>query len=92
MPLTQRLTFIAPLRKAGRLQVPAIIREQFKLDTTQTLKITITRPGTLGAEKTFFGKMRKDGTITAPLLTLAMLKEDKPNLEDYPIEVILEPP
>jgi hypothetical protein len=36
--------------------------------------------------------MRKDGTITAPLLVLAMLKEDKPSLEDYPIEVILEPP
>ena len=91
MPLTQRLTFTAALRKAGRLQVPAIIREHFKLDTTQTLKITITRPGTLRADKTFFGKMRKDGRIVIPLLIIHLLQIDESPITGHILEVTLEP-
>lgn len=91
MPLNQRVTFKAPLRKLSRLRVPRIIRQQFKLETTQTLKVTITLADSLGAKESFYAKMRKDGNITVPPTALALLRENRPSLENCPIEVTLEP-
>ncbi len=91
MPLTQRVTFKAPLRKDSRLRIPRVIRGQFKLETNQVLKVTVTVAGTLGVKESFFGKMRKDGSITIPPIIVILLKGDRPSLENNPIEVTLEP-
>jgi hypothetical protein len=91
MSLDQNLTFIAPLRKINRIQIPKLIQEHFKLETTQTLRIAITIAESLGAKQTFLGKMRKDGCITVPPNTLIMLKEDRPTLESHILEVTIEP-
>jgi hypothetical protein len=91
MLLNQRVTFKAPMRKRSRLQVPKIIREQFKLETTQNLKVTLTVCGAVGAKEIFLSKIRKDGSITVPLLTVAILKGAEPSLENHALEVTLEP-
>jgi len=67
------------------------MREQFKLETTQTLKVTLTVCGAIGAKEIFLSKTRKDGCITVPLLAVAILKGAEPTLENHAIEVTLEP-
>ena len=91
MPLDQNVTFKTPLRKNSRLRVPRVIRGQFKLEPTQILKVTITLADTLGVHESFFGKMRKDGIITIPPVSISMIKEDRPSLENRILEVIIEP-
>ncbi len=91
MPLNEQVTFKVPLRKFSRLRIPKIIRQQFKLETTQNLKITITVANALADKETFFGKMRKDGYITVPPNPLFLLKEDRPTLENHLLDVTLEP-
>ena len=71
--------------------MPRVIRWQFKLETTEVLKVTVSPVGLTGVRESFFGKMRKDGCITIPTLVLALLKKEKPSLEGYALEVTLEP-
>ena len=77
MPLDQTVTFKTPLRKSSRISVPRVIRGQFKLEPTLILKVTITLADTLGNKDSFFGKMRKDGYITIPPVSISMIKEDR---------------
>jgi hypothetical protein len=91
MPLDQAVTFKTPLRKSSRISVPRVIRGQFKLEPTLILKVTITLADTLGNKDSFFGKMRKDGYITVPPVSISMIKEDRQTLENRIIEVIIEP-
>jgi hypothetical protein len=41
MPLTEKITFKTTLQKGNRIQVPKLIRWQFKLEPTQTLKVGV---------------------------------------------------
>ncbi len=66
MPLTQRVTFKVVLPKNRQLQVPKIVRRQFTLEATETLKITVSVIGILGAKEVFFAKMFDDGRIFMP--------------------------
>ena len=91
MPLDQRFTFKAVLRKENRLRVPRAMMGQFKLEPTQMLKVTLTLALVLGDKESFFGKVRKDGYITVPPLAVALLKGDMPSLENHALEVTLEP-
>ena len=91
LPLTQRVNFKTALKKANRLQVPKLIRWQFKMETTEVLKVTINVVGLFFKTESFLTKMRKDGCITVPNLVLALLKRDEPSLEGYAMEVTLEP-
>ena len=91
MPLTRRVTFKTNLRKHNRLQIPRPIRAQYKLETTQPLKATITKPAAIGAKETFYIQMRKDGCITIPYLAISTLKTNQPTQEPIVLEVTLEP-
>ena len=91
MPLNQRLNFKAPLRKIGRIQIPKIMQEQFQLETTQTLNVTISHANSLGVNERFMGKMRKDGCITIPPAALFLLKGEMPNLENHLLDITMEP-
>jgi len=89
VPLDCSVTFKTVLRKNSKLLVPRAIRMQFKLESTQVLEITITLALILRDKEIFFGKMRKDGYITVPPLTVAILKGDMTPLENQAIEVTL---
>ncbi len=91
VPLTQRVTFKAILTKNNQLQVPKIVRQQFKLETTETLKVTVNVVGILGAKENFFAKMYPDGRILVPKVPLAQLRRNEPSIVGFPLEVTLEP-
>ena len=67
------------------------MRWEYKLEVSQTLKVTVTIVGTLGIREGFFAKMYTNGRIRIPDLTMALLKRDKPSLQGYAMEVTLEP-
>ncbi len=91
MPLTQRITYKTVLRKKNLLQVPKLERWQYKIEPSQILKVTVSLVGSMGVRESFLANMRKDGRICIPQLQLALLKKSEEKLEEYALEVTLEP-
>jgi bifunctional DNA-binding transcriptional regulator/antitoxin component of YhaV-PrlF toxin-antitoxin module len=79
------------LQKQNRLQVPKLVRWEYKLEPSEVLKVTVTIVGKLGFRESFIGKMLKDGRLVIPKLTMALLNRDEPSLEGHVMEVTLEP-
>jgi len=73
MPLTHSVTFKAAIGKGNRIQIPTLIRWEFKLEPTQLLTITI-RLFERAIQETFFAKMNKDGRITIPKINAEIIK------------------
>ncbi len=65
MPLTRAVKFLGKLQKQNRIQVPVEIRQIFKLEPKQFLKVRIRPVETLNNEK-FYAKVKSDGRITVP--------------------------
>jgi hypothetical protein len=91
LPLTEKVTFKTKLQKGNRVQVPKLIRWQFKLEPSQVLKINVKILNTWTSGQFFYAKMSKDGRVLIPKLTLTMLRDEKPSLGGYVIDVSLEP-
>ena len=91
MPLTQKVTFKTILQRGNRVQVPKLIRWQFKMETNQVLKVSVNAINLWTGWQFFYAKMGKDGRILIPKLTLPLLRDEKPNLSGYVMEVTLEP-
>jgi hypothetical protein len=92
MPLTKTVSFKAVLQKGNRVQVPKLIRWQFKLEPQQVLKVEVKPGGPFGNEETFYAKMNRDGRITIPKLTLELLtNEDEESLVGSIFKMELEP-
>jgi hypothetical protein len=90
LPLTESVSFKAKLQKANRIQIPRIIRWQYKLEPTQVLKVTVSLTTMLGHEE-FLARMSRDGRITVPKLTANLLRGKKETLLGRILEVSLEP-
>ena len=88
MPLNQRVSFKRPLEKTGKVQVPKIIRWQFKMEPQQVLKVGLA--GTGGWEY-FYAKMEKDGRIRIPKTELFDAFGKVDNLAGCLVEVTVEP-
>jgi hypothetical protein len=91
MPLTQKVTFKTMLQRGNRVQVPRLIRWQFKMETNQVLKVGVNAINLWTGWQFFYARMGKDGRILIPKLTLALLRSEKPSLAGYVMEVTLEP-
>lgn len=94
LPLTDAVSFKSALQKGNRIQVPKLIRWQFKLETTQVLKVSINVAGAMGNPESFYARMSKDGRIKLPWLTLVLLQKhttSEKGLRTYALEVKLEP-
>jgi bifunctional DNA-binding transcriptional regulator/antitoxin component of YhaV-PrlF toxin-antitoxin module len=89
MPLTEGVQFKAVLQKGNRIQVPRLIRWQFKMEPTQILKVTVEDID--GRETSFYAKMNKDGRLTIPKLDLKVMEHEEEDHEDYILKVLLEP-
>jgi hypothetical protein len=91
MPLIQKISFKTMLQKGNRVQVPKVVRWQFKMDTEQVLKVTVNAVNVWSGWETFYARMGRDGRITLPKLSRELLQDREQNLTGYAIEVVLEP-
>ena len=91
MPLTQKVSFKTMLQKGNRVQVPKLVRWQFKMDTEQVLKVSVTAFNLWSDWQTFYARMGRDGRITVPKLQRELLRGKEQDLTCYVMEVTLEP-
>jgi hypothetical protein len=91
MPLTQKVSFKTMLQKGNRVQVPKVVRWQFKMESEQVLKVTVNALNVWSGWETFYARMGKDGRITLPKLTRELLQDREQSLTGYVMEVVLEP-
>ena len=91
LPLSKSVMFKAVLQKRGKVQVPRLVRWQYKLEPDQVLSVSVRSEEFFGSEK-FLGRMGKDGRLTIPRLILKLLRgDDGGSLEGFVLEVTLEP-
>lgn len=94
MLLSGRVSFKAVLQRGNRVQVPRLVRWQFKLEPAEVLRVTVTvETGYSSKRESFYGKMSGDGRITVPLLLLGLLQEqaEVESLVGKALEVKIEP-
>jgi len=91
--LTESVSFKAKVQRGNRVQVPRLIRWQFKLEPEQVLKVTVKVDVLGGAREDFFARMTQDGRVTIPKLVMDLLKEEEEeeSLVGCILEVDLEP-
>ena len=93
MALTIPVSFKAAIGKGNRIQIPTLIRWEFKLEPTQLLTITL-RLFERGIDETFYAKMNKDGRITIPKINAELIKTQlhkEATLNQYAFEITLRP-
>jgi hypothetical protein len=94
LPLTEVVEFTTLLQRGNRIQIPRVIRWQFKLDPNQVLRVDVSPLGLWAGVETFYGCMNKDGRITVPMLTRAIFlsgKDKIPTLEGTAMKVRINP-
>jgi hypothetical protein len=92
--LTEVVKFKTLLQRGNRIQVPRLIRWQFKLEPDQVLKVMVLPIGYFLGPEEFYGHMNKDGRITLPYLTREIFRSKKrelQTLEGIVLEVSLKP-
>jgi len=94
VPLTECVEFKTVLQRGDRVQVPKLVRWEYKLESTQTLRVSVWATGTIGGWETFYSQMDKSGRITVPRLIQRELLRTAPGLRSLVGEVVhvqLEP-
>lgn len=94
VPLTKAVDFRAVLQKGNRVQVPKLVRWEFKMEPSQVLKVKVRPLGAFDQKECSFCKMSGDGRITIPKLTLSLLQDRDSggkSLVGHILEVQLEP-
>ena len=91
MPLTRKVTFQGIIERCSKVQVPKLIRCQFKIEYGQVLKVGVNAIDLGRGWQFFYTKMTKDGRIRIPRLALLVLQGEKPSLTGYIMEITLEP-
>jgi hypothetical protein len=79
------------LQKGNRVQVPKLVRWQFKMETEQVLKVSVTAVNLWSGWQIFYAKMGRDGRITIPKLQRELLRGREQSLTGYVMGVTLEP-
>ena len=68
-----------------------MVRWRYKLEPSQSIRVTIHAWGKFGVHESFLTKMRKDGRITVPALVIALIKQAVPDLKSVAMDVTLLP-
>jgi len=79
------------VQKGNRVQVPRLIRWQYKLESTQVLNVSVKVVGAFGTREEFYARMSRDGRITVPKLFVDLLRDEEESLVGYTLEVTLNP-
>jgi len=91
VPLTRRVTFRRMLQMGDRVQIPKLIRWEFKLEIGQVLRVGFSVPNMFRDWQFFYAKMEKDGRVLIPREILSIWQDEKTSLTGYIVEVTLEP-
>jgi hypothetical protein len=91
MPLTRKVTFKGKLQKAGRVQIPKMIRWEFKIEADQVLKVGFSITNKFKGWQFFYAKIGKDGRIFIPETALAPWQNEKTSISGVIVEITLEP-
>ena len=96
LPLTEAVSFKTLLQKGNRVQVPKLVRWQFKMETTQVLKVTVKVETSEFSSvlESFYARMGGDVRFTVPWLALVLLQKRAnagKSLVGYVLEVTIEP-
>jgi hypothetical protein len=91
VPLTRRVTFRRMLQMGDRVQIPKLIRWEFKLEIGQVLRVGFSVPNMFRGWQFFYAKMEKDGRVLIPREILSIWQDEKTSLTGYIVEVTLEP-
>ena len=89
--LTHHVSFKIVLEKGNRVQIPKIIRWQFKLEPDQVLRVGFSVPDIFRGWQFFYAKMEKSGKIFIPKTTLSNWSEVENGLTGSIVEVTLDP-
>jgi hypothetical protein len=85
------VSFKAVLQRGNRVQVPRLLRWQYKTEADQVLKVNVKIEDSFGGEW-FLARMTKDGRLAIPKLTLKLLQEgEEESLEGSVLEITVEP-
>ena len=68
-----------------------MVRWRYKVEPSQTIRVTIHASDKFGVHEGFLTKMRKDGRITVPALVIALIKQVVPDLKSVAMDVTLLP-
>ena len=91
MPLTGAVVFKAVLQRENRVQVPRLLRWQYRMESDQVLSVEVRNVESFGTER-FLGRMMRDGRLTIPKLTLRLLQGgEESSLVGAVLEVTVEP-
>ena len=92
VPLTERVTFKTTFQKGNRIQVPKLVRWQFKLEPAQIMRVKVIAVSAFSMQETYYGRISKDGRLIIPRVTRICLRKIRNiNLEGQIIDVTLEP-
>jgi hypothetical protein len=91
MPLTEKVAFTTTLQTFNKVQIPKLIQWRFKMDSDQLLKVGVNFLDLHKGWQFFYAKMRKDGRITVPKLTMSLFEDEQANFAGYALEIMLEP-
>jgi hypothetical protein len=73
------------------VQIPNVIRWEFKLDPSQVLKVGFSIPTNFKGWQSFYAKMEKAGRISIPKEILSQWQDERANLPGCTVDVTLEP-
>jgi len=79
------------LQRGNRFQVSKYVRWKYKLETNQTLKVTLTVIGVWNTVQVFLARMSRDGRIVIPKINMALMQNREVELAGYVLNVTLEP-
>ena len=91
MPIIEKVSFKTMLERGNRIQIPELIRWQFKVETNQMLNVGVNDLNTQSGWQFFYAKMKKDERILIPLLITRLLQENESKITGHILEVTIEP-
>ena len=83
MPIIEKIAFKNVLEKGSRIQVPKLIRWEFKVETNQLLNVGVNDINTQIGWQFFFAKMSKEGRIRIPLVIIKLLQTDESDITGH---------
>ncbi len=91
MPLTEKVTFQAVVEARNKVQVPQVIRGEFKMEPDQLLLVGVGIRGFLKDLEFYYARMTKDVRIRIPKLARSNLQNENSALAGQILELTIEP-
>ena len=79
MALIKRVEFKTEIQRRNRIQVPRLIRWEFRMEPSQILMVRVHFEGDWESRQKFYTHMSKDGRIYIPKLACRLLREANQN-------------